>query len=238
MPATILPIHSNTKETRLITPKKLVVVAPHPDDETLGCGGTIARFAGLGAEVSVLVVSGHLPPLYDRDVFETSRKEAEAAFEIMGVTSSEFLAIPATLVRDTPVAKLNGQIGGFIRSKAAEMVLIPFPDRHVDHRVIFDACVVACRPSHPAAPTVVLAYETLSETHWNVPGIEPAFVPELFIDVTKHMPKKKAALECYASQISHAPSRSIEASMALARFRGSQNGCYYAEAFKVVRIVV
>jgi LmbE family N-acetylglucosaminyl deacetylase len=85
---------------------------------------------------------------------------------------------------------------------------------------------------------VVLAYETLSETHWNVPGIEPAFVPELFIDVTRHMPKKKAALECYASQINHAPSRSIEASMALARFRGSQNGCDYAEAFKVVRIVV
>ena len=140
----------------MITPKKLVVVAPHPDDETLGCGGTIARFADLGTEISVLIVSGHLPPLYDRDVFEISRKEAEAAFEIMGVTNSEFLEIPATLVRDTPVAKLNGQIGGFIRSAAPEMVLIPFPDRHIDHRVIFDACVVACRPSHPAAPTVVL----------------------------------------------------------------------------------
>ena len=185
----------------MMTPKKLVVVAPHPDDETLGCGGTIARFAGLGTEVSVLVVSGHLPPLYDREVFEISRKEAEAAFQIMGVTNSEFLAIPATLVRDMPVAKLNGQIGGFIRNAAPEMVLIPFPDRHIDHRVIFDACVVACRPSHPAAPRVVLAYETLSETHWNVPGIEPAFVPELFVDVTKHMPKKQAALECYASQI-------------------------------------
>jgi LmbE family N-acetylglucosaminyl deacetylase len=222
----------------MMTPKKLVVVAPHPDDETLGCGGTIARFADLGTEVSVLVVSGHLPPLYDRDVFEISRKEAEAAFEIMGVTNSEFLAIPATLVRDTPVAKLNGQIGGFIRSAGPEMVLIPFPDRHVDHRVIFNACVVACRPSHPAAPTVVLAYETLSETHWNVPGIEPAFVPELFVDVTRHMPKKKAALECYASQTNHATSRSIDACMALARFRGSQNGCDYAEAFKVVRIVV
>ena len=62
----------------MMTPKKLVVVAPHPDDETLGCGGSIARFAGLGTEVSVLVVSGHLPPLYDRDVFEISRKEPPA----------------------------------------------------------------------------------------------------------------------------------------------------------------
>src|SRR5262249_34564300 len=147
----------------MIAPKKLVVIAPHPDDETLGCGGTIARFAGLGTEVSVLVVSGHLPPLYDRDVFEISRNEAQAAVEVMGGADSEFLAIPATLVRDMPVAKLNGQIGGFIRRAAPDLVLIPFPDRHVDHRVIFDACVVACRPSHPAAPRVVLAYETLSE---------------------------------------------------------------------------
>ena len=103
----------------MITPKKLVVVAPHPDDETLGCGGTIARFAGLGTEVSVLVVSGHLPPLYDRDIFEISRKEAEAAFKIMGVTNSEFLAIPATLVKrhasrqaEWPDRRLYSQQGG------------------------------------------------------------------------------------------------------------------------------
>ena len=57
---------------------------------------------------------------------------------------------------------------------------------------------------------MVLAYETLSETHWNAPGIEPAFVPELFTDVTRHMPKKKAALECYASQINHAPSHRLK----------------------------
>ena len=222
----------------MMTPKKLVVVAPHPDDETLGCGGTIARFAHLGAEVSVLVVSGHLPPLYQSDVFEISRNEAKAAFQVMGVKNSEFLAIPATLVRDVPVAELNGQISSFIRSAVPDTVLIPFPDRHIDHRVIFDACVVACRPLHSAAPSVVLAYETLSETHWNVAGVEPAFVPELFIDVTGYMRQKKAALECYASQIDHAPSRCIDACTALARFRGSQNGCIYAEAFKVVRIVI
>jgi LmbE family N-acetylglucosaminyl deacetylase len=219
-------------------PKRLVVVAPHPDDETLGCGGTISRFAELGTEVSVLVVSGHLPPLYERTVFETSSKEAEAAFRIMGVGRSEFLGIPATLVKDVPIAELNGKVSAFIGECEPDMVLIPFPDRHIDHRVIFDACVVACRPAHAGAPKVVLAYETLSETHWNVPGIEPAFVPEVFIDTTKYIDKKKAALSCYASQLHHAPSRSVEACMALAKFRGSQNGCVYAEAFKVVRIVV
>jgi LmbE family N-acetylglucosaminyl deacetylase len=219
-------------------PKKVVVVAPHPDDETLGAGGTIARFAAEGAEVSVLVVSGHLPPLYTPDVFETTVREAEASFRVMGVKDWEFLRIPATKVHEVPVAQLNGGVLKFVRDRAPDTVLMPYPDRHIDHRVIFDACVVACRPVGPAFPRTVLCYETLSETHWNVPGIEPSFVPEFFVDTTDYMEKKKQAIASYASQINHAPSRSVDACMALARFRGSQNGCTYAEAYKVVRVVV
>lgn len=219
-------------------PKRLVVIAPHPDDETLGCGGAIARFAEAGVEVSVLVVSGHLPPLYPQEAFDTTRREAEAAFKSMGVHHHEFMQVPATFVHSTPVAELNGRINRFVREIAPEWVMLPFPDRHIDHRVIFDASVVACRPVHAQAPTTVLAYETLSETHWNVGGIEPAFIPDLYIDITDHIERKMEALNCYASQVHNAPSRSLEATRALAKFRGSQNGCGYAEAFKVVRIVV
>ncbi|MBX9574781.1 MAG: PIG-L family deacetylase [Caulobacteraceae bacterium] len=218
--------------------KSLVVIAPHPDDETLGAGGTIARFAEAGVKVSVLIVSGHLPPLYPQEAFETTRREADAALKVLGAHHWEFLQIPATKVHEAPVAEVTGKINAFIKARAPEAVLIPFPDRHIDHRVLFDYSVVACRPVHDKAPKIVLAYETLSETHWNVPGIEAAFVPELFIDVTDQIEKKKAALDAYASQVHTAPSRSIEACMALARFRGSQNGFVYAEAYKVVRITV
>jgi LmbE family N-acetylglucosaminyl deacetylase len=219
-------------------PKRLTVIAPHPDDETLGAGGTIARFADRGVEVSVLIASGHLPPLYPPEAFEVTRAEAERALKVLGVHRWEFLQIPATMVHEVPVAELNGKITHFVRETNPEAVLLPFPDRHIDHRIIFDASVVACRPVHADAPKVVLAYETLSETHWNVPGIEPAFVPEFYVDTSGHMDRKREALDCYASQIDGAPSRSTDACMALARFRGSQNGCQYAEAFKVVRIVV
>lgn len=219
-------------------PKSLCVIAPHPDDETLGAGGTMARFAAQGVEVSVLIVSGHLPPLYSREAFETTRSEAEAAFETMGISNWEFLEIPATEVHERPVAEVNGSIARFVKKHRPEMVLLPFPDRHIDHRTIFDASVVACRPVDGDAPRMVLAYETLSETHWNVPGVEPAFVPELFVDIGAFMDSKERALSAYASQINEAPSRSIDACRALARFRGSQNGCDYAEAFKVVRIVL
>jgi LmbE family N-acetylglucosaminyl deacetylase len=221
----------------VISPRRIVVIAPHPDDETLGVGGAIARFAGEGAEVSVLIVSGHLPPLYPPEAFETTRREADAALTELGAARWEFLQIPATMIHERPVAEVNSKIANFVRNASPEMVLLPFPDRHIDHRVVFDASVVACRPTHAAAPKIVLAYETLSETHWNVPGIEPSFSPELFIDITNQIDKKIAALDRYQSQI-HAASRSTDACMALAKFRGSQNGCGYAEAFKVVRIVI
>ena len=219
-------------------PNRAVVIAPHPDDETLGAGGTISRLVENGTEVSVFVVSGHLPPLYDEASFDTTRAEAEQAFKVLGVTHFEFAKVPATMVNQVPVAELNGCISRFVQAVKPNWVLLPFPDRHIDHRIIFDASVVACRPVGIEPPQVVLAYETLSETHWNVPGVEPAFVPEFFIDISRQMEVKTTALEKYVSQISEAPSRSIDAVKALARFRGSQNGCRYAEAFKVVRIVV
>lgn len=216
----------------------VTVIAPHPDDETLGAGGTIARLCAAGVKVSVLIVSGHLPPLYPPEMFEATRSEATSAMKALGVDVLEFLEVPATYVASEPVAKLNSAIGAFLKAKRPEAVLIPFPDRHIDHRVIFDASLVCCRPTHDGAPKVVLAYETLSETHWNVPGVEPAFVPEFFYDISDYLEMKRTALSCYASQVSNTPSRSIEACEALARFRGSQNGFTFAEAFKVVRIAM
>src|SRR6516225_9817642 len=133
-------------------PKRIAVIAPHPDDETLGAGATIARFADAGVEVSVLFVSGHLPPLYPKEVFKASQLEANSALKVLGVKRWEFLKIPATRVHHLPVAELNEKILKFLREREPEVVLLPFPDRHIDHRVIFDSSVVACRPVHPQFP--------------------------------------------------------------------------------------
>ncbi len=216
----------------------VVVVAPHPDDETLGAGGTIARLTSLGINVFVLIVSGHLPPLYPPDHFARTKKEAHEAMEVLGVKETKFLEIPATLVSSLPVAELNSAIANFISNFEPQMVLIPFPDRHIDHRVIFDSSMVACRPTSALSPKIVLAYETLSETHWNAPGIEPIFAPEIFFDISDHINQKEKALSCYKSQISENPSRSVAAALSLASFRGSQNRSKFSEAFKVIRILV
>ena len=219
-------------------PKKMLVISPHPDDETLGAGATIAKFSENGTKVAVLVVSGHLPPLYNQKQFDITKKEALKAFKTLGVDKSKFLEIPATTVHNLPTAELNKKISDYILEIKPEFVLIPFPDRHIDHRTIFDSAVVGCRPIRKTAPKIVLAYETLSETHWNVPGIEANFIPEFYVNIDKDIDKKLSALSAYKSQLKNNASRSIRACKALAAFRGSQNGCSYAEAFKVVRIVV
>ena len=91
----------------------VVVISPHPDDETLGLGGTIAKFNDQNHKTSILIVSGHLPPLYKKNDFLTTKKESLKAFKILGVQKSKFLEIPATKIHEIPIADLNSKILNF-----------------------------------------------------------------------------------------------------------------------------
>ena len=219
--------------------KRVLVVAPHPDDEVLGVGGTIAKYSAQGDEVFVLMVSGHLPPLYSREAYEKTVSEAYAAFKVLGVEQSEFLEIPATMIGDQPLHEVNGRISKIVSDFNPHIVLCPYPDRHVDHRLVFDSVMVATRPVGEGRDIeIVAAYETLSETHWNAPHIEPNFTPNWVVDITEQVDTKLKALQCYKSQISDFPGpRSIEAVEALAKFRGTQAGFGYGEGFHIVRMV-
>jgi len=219
--------------------KRILVITPHPDDETLGAGGTIAKFSDQGHQIAVLVVSGHLPPLYRREDYEISVKEAKRAFEILGVSESRFLEIPATMVGEQPVHVVNRKIGEFVKDISPQIVLSPFPDRHVDHRVVFESVMVATRPVAAGCGIELLAaYETLSETHWNAGHIEPNFVPNWVVDITEQIDRKISALKCYESQIPvFTGARSMDAVDALARFRGTQAGFSFGEGFHVIRMI-
>ena len=219
--------------------KRVLVVAPHPDDETLGVGGTIAKYSAQGDEVFVLMVSGHLPPIYSRKAYEETVSEAYSAFSVLGVKKSEFLEIPATMIGDQPLHEVNGRISKVVNDFNPHIVLCPYPDRHIDHRLVFDSVMVATRPAGVGKDIkIVAAYETLSETHWNAPHIEPNFTPNWVVDISDHISKKLNALECYKSQISEFPGpRSIEAVEALAKFRGTQAGFGYGEGLHIVRMI-
>ena len=219
--------------------KRVLVVAPHPDDETLGVGGTIAKYSAKGDEVFVLTVSGHLPPIYSRKAYEETVSEAYSAFSVLGVKKSEFLEIPATMIGDQPLHEVNGRISKVVNDFNPHIVLCPYPDRHIDHRLVFDSVMVATRPAGVGKDIkIVAAYETLSETHWNAPHIEPNFTPNWVVDISDHISKKLKALECYKSQISEFPGpRSIEAVEALSKFRGTQAGFGYGEGLHIVRMI-
>src|SRR5690242_15212687 len=99
-----------------------LVVSPHPDDETLGVGGTMAQLSDAGASVAVLTIGGHLPPLYPAGVYERSRECAIRAHRTLGVEKSVFLDMPAVLLSQSPVAELNGAIQEFVDSHRPTIV--------------------------------------------------------------------------------------------------------------------
>ena len=219
--------------------KKVLVITPHPDDETLGVGGSIAKLINQGHDVYILTVSGHLPPLYDRKDYDKTVKEAHKAYDILGITHSKFLEIPATMIGDEPVHSLNNKIVSVINEYRPNFVFCPFPDRHIDHKLVFESTLVATRPVQAGADIeLVAAYETLSETHWNAPYIEPNFIPNLVIDISKYINQKVEAMKCYRSQLTiNKGPRSVKAVKALAQFRGSQSGFDFGEALYIIRMV-
>jgi len=218
--------------------KHLLVIAPHPDDEILGLGGTMAKYAQNGYSVTVLTVSVHRAPLYTEEAGRQTVFEAKASHRLIGVERSVFLNIPATMVGNVKAHELNGRIAAFVYEVKPNIVMVPYPDRHVDHRVVFDSAMVAVRPVKAGTKIeIVAAYETLSETHWNAPHIEPNFTPNWVSNITDFIDVKLKAWACFKSQIQKFPgARSVEALRALALFRGTQAGFGYGEGFHIIRM--
>ncbi len=219
---------------------KVLVISPHPDDEVLGCGGTIARLSAEGHEVVVAIATRGWEPLFPAKQVDQVRGEAQEAARVMGAKDLRFLELPVTKLASMPEHELNGAFGALFDQVQPNWAFIPFrSDVHEDHRQIFDACMVATRPqSNRAQLQRVLCYETLSETHWHAPGVEAAFTPNCYIDLGSHLPKKLDAMRCYKSQLRPAPNaRSLESIEALAKFRGMTVNVHAAEAFVLLRDV-
>jgi len=215
----------------------ILVVATHPDDEVLGCGGVIARHASRGDRVDVVVVTRGAPELYDENQVKTLRRELEAAHALLGVSAVHFLDFPAPKLDLVPAYELADAISALFHSLQPAAAYIPHRgDLHSDHRSVFSAALVAARPIGKSPVLKVLSYETLSETEWSAPVAEDAFLPSVFIDISPFLDKKKQAMAAYRSQLKEFPHpRSLLAVESLARLRGSTVGVQAAEAFQLIR---
>ena len=223
--------------------KRVLVVAPHCDDETIGMGGTIARHATEGDEVIVYVVTGHgegrpYPQFKEKEV-DRVRAEAAQACDKLGVSDLVFSNVPAAGVSIQAPWHLNATIAEIVSSIGPDVMYVPFlNDLHKDHREIFHSLSVAWRSSSSVGRHVqaIYCYEVQSETHWNFPYVEAGFLPNHWVDITDYLDQKIAALEFYKSQVRDAPdARSIDAIRSLAVWRGSLQGMQAAECFVTVR---
>lgn len=219
---------------------RTLVIAPHPDDEVLGAGGTIVRLSDLGLEVFVAVVTSARPPRFSPEALPTVRTEAAKAHAHLGVRETFWLDQPAAQLSETPHHELNGVIGDIVRTLDPATLLVPFlGDIHLDHQLVFQSSLVAARPHQAAFPSSVLAYETLSETNWNAPYLTPAFAPNVYVGIEDGLQRKIEAMEMFKSQVRAAPhERSVNAIRALATFRGATVHRPAAEAYVMVRNVV
>ena len=223
----------------------VLVFAPHPDDEVLGCGGTIARYAAAGNNVYVCIVTSGLPPIYSED-YETAKAngwphvqylDIKKAHSILGVKDTIFLQLPAVMLETVPRYELNQKIEDVMSRISPDVVFIPhFGDMQKDHQVTAEAVMVAVRPRGEKTPQYVYSYETLSETEWNTPHVSNVFVADTFVDISAFMGEKLDAMKCFSTQIREFPDpRSIRAVESLARLRGSTMRADAAEAFSLIR---
>jgi len=217
-----------------------VILAPHPDDEVLGMGGAMARWAREGHAVHVVVATSGYPPVYSLGEEKACRAETLLAHARLGVASARFLDLPAAELDTLMHRELNERILDAVRALAPDELYVPFlGDVHRDHQLVFQSALVAARPNRHGYPRSLHAYETLSETNWNAPFLTPSFTPNHFVDISGALEDKLEAFSLFRTQVMEPPhERSLEALRALATLRGATVGLRAAEAFITIRTVV
>jgi len=219
----------------------VLVISCHPDDETLGCGGTILRHVAAGDTVHWLIVTEAFEPQWPRVVIDEKAAEVEAVAAAYGMASVTKLGLPTISLEQLPLSTVIDGIRGAMEKARPEVVyLVHEGDVHSDHGVVFTATLVVCKAFYMRALGIrrILSYETLSSTEAAAPHHCRAFVPNVTIDTTPFLERKIEIMRLFASEIQEEPfPRSPSSIRALARYRGAAIGVEYAESFVLIREV-
>jgi LmbE family N-acetylglucosaminyl deacetylase len=221
----------------------VLVIAAHPDDEVLGCGGTIARFAKEGYAVSILILANGLTsrvdfdPVKDAGQLTVHHERARRAGALLGAKEVNLAGFPDQKLDTLPLLDITHAIEREIaRVKPAMVFTQHGGDLNMDHVITFRATLTATRPMAGGVVRAVYSYEVPSSTDWSFQQFEPRFTPAVFYDIAGHLEAKIAAMQVYESEARAFPHpRSPEALRANAQRWGSAVGCHAAEAFHCVR---
>ena len=221
---------------------KVLVIAAHPDDEILGLGGTIAKHTSEGDEVHILMVTeGSSTQYKDRpEMIDQKRNEILNVKDILDIAKIHFVNLPDMKLDTLANIDVNQPITKAINELRPEIVYTHFyGDVNKDHRVIFESTMVAVRPSADCSVKKVICYHTPSSTEWNIQQGHTAFLPNMYVDITRFLDKKLKAFQQYKSEIRKYPHpRSPEALKIHAQYWGSHIGTEAAEAFMIVREII
>lgn len=224
----------------------VLVIAAHPDDEVLGAGCAIARHAGKGDGVYAYIATdgcgARKEKGYDEKRVAELRRHAEQAAKILGARKVFFGEFEDQMLDATPVSRIAKELEKLLLEVKPQVVYTHCSaDMNKDHRILFEATLVACRPHSSSGESVkkILAFEIPSSTEWGVQALKTSFVPNYFVDASGGLLQKKiAAFACYATEQQPDPHpRSQRGLEVFASYRGFQAGVRHAEAFEAVRLV-
>ena len=216
---------------------KVLVIAPHMDDEVLGCGGTIARHVESGDNVFVCFIAHRVyNHQFNDERNEVEKKHANRAKEVLNYKESVFLGLNDERL-DACIQDIIIPLEGYIYKIKPDIVYSPFyGDNNQDHRAVFDAVRIVIRPSAADFVKRFFVYEIPSSTEQSPPLNKEAFLPNYYVDVSEYIDFKIEAFLCYETEKRIYPHpRSEEALKVLAQKRGVEIGFKYAEAFMIMR---
>ena len=223
----------------------VLVVAAHPDDEVIGCGGTIARHTLLGDEVYYLALGEGVTSRYKKredagEGLKRLKSEAEEAAKILGIKRILFRDFPDNRFDTVALMEIVKAIEEVKEEIRPAIVYTHHQgDLNIDHQMTFRAVLTACRPMKNETVKEIYSFEVPSSTEWNAPNMEDYFRPNVFVDISQTFCKKVDALKAYRSEMREYPHpRSPEALETIARCWGINVGRELVEAFELVRRII
>lgn len=220
----------------------VLTVSVHPDDETLGCGGTLLKHLADGDAVHWLLVTSAQEPVFGAETIKRQGEQVARVGEAYGFSGVSWLKLPSTRLETLPLGDIVESIRTVVEEVRPEVVYLPGPyDVHSDHRVVFEAACAVTKAFNMRRYGIsrVLACQTLSETDAapQLPG--QVFIPNVSVDISDFMERKLEIMQLYKTELQEEPMpRSLSAIRAQARFHGATVGVSYAEVFMLVRELV
>jgi LmbE family N-acetylglucosaminyl deacetylase len=219
----------------------VLVISAHPDDETLGCGGTILKHTAAGDAVTWLIATQAYEPQWARAVVDAKAREVEAVTKAYGIQRTVKLGLPTVKLETLPQIEIMDKVRQVIADVRPETIYLVYGgDIHTDHTALFTAVMGVLKPFHLSkfGTRRILCYEIISSTDQAPPLPHRAFIPNAYSDISAQIDRKLEIMNLFASETQPDPlPRGPEAIRALARVRGATISVPYAEAFMVLREV-